>query len=120
MCKINFDLPLSPALSIVCIERLMTVLSKYGTPVPPIVKKTEGVVMIKFNGIAHGALYYFNVNWSPGWSHYLRVSHYVTWVTGQQVDILIGFSHRSPTTKLPFSKDGDRVYQCVSNILPIM
>ena len=31
---------------------------------------------IKFDGIARGASYYFNVNWSPGGSHYLGVSRY--------------------------------------------
>ena len=32
--------------------------------------------MIKANGISPGASYNFNVNWNPGWSHYLGVSHY--------------------------------------------
>ena len=39
-------------------------------PVQHIVKKV-GIVMIKFNGIAWGDSYYFNVNWSPGQSRYL-------------------------------------------------
>ena len=34
--------------------------------------------MIKFNGIAQGISYCFNVNWSPGGSRYLGVSSYGT------------------------------------------
>ena len=35
---------------------------------------------IKFDRIAWGASYYFNINWSPGVSRYLGVSHYGTYI----------------------------------------
>ena len=42
--------------------------------------------MIMFDGIAWGATYYFNVNWSPGGSRYLGVSRYGSY--GDEITII--------------------------------